>query len=62
MNYNDERDREIAVLAGILRDICAEMEEIELKTFGVTDTRRWKSKIEDIDNVAQHVFKRRYAV
>lgn len=62
MNYNDERDREIAILAGILRDICAEMEQIEIKTFGVTEVNRWKSKIADIDNVAEHVFKRRYAV
>jgi hypothetical protein len=62
MNLNDERDREIGILAGILRDICAEMEEIELKAFGVTDIRKWKNKIADIDNVAQHVFKRRYSI
>jgi hypothetical protein len=50
---NDERDREIYVLASILKDLVIAKYEYNPS---------WQGRIKDIDNVLNHVLHRRYGM
>ena len=53
MKTNDERDREIWVLAGILKDLIITKYEYH---------PQWQERLRDIDNVLNHVLHRRYGM